>query len=88
MTIHPREVLTAFKPKLIERKPPLRSTAKDAKLVALRDAAADAQNHPDLLDDLIVLLGNILDETKTLQQVWALRGRVDAPDAFLVAANQ
>ncbi len=48
MTIHskPRDVLTAFKPKLL---PPKRMTDADSLLLEIRDRIAKAQNMPELL---------------------------------------
>lgn len=62
MTMHitPRDVLPAFKQKLL---PPKRLTEDDTLLVDIAKLCAKAQNIADLREPLVKLLGEIIHET-------------------------
>jgi hypothetical protein len=64
MTIHqkPRDVLTAFKPRLAP--PPERFNEDDSLLVEIRDKCSRAQNIRSLRKPLVSLLGEIIRETQ------------------------
>ena len=64
MTTQPRDVLTAFSPKLIKRLPPPRFSDDDSLLIEIRDRIAKAQNRPNLRAALVALLGDALAETR------------------------
>lgn len=64
MTIYPRDVLSAFSPKLPKRLPPPRFSEDDSLLIEIRDRIAKAQNRPNLRAALVALLGDALAETK------------------------
>ncbi len=59
MTMHPRDVLTAFKPKLA---PPRRMTDADTLLVEIRDKIAKAQGYAELSEPLATMLAECLHE--------------------------
>lgn len=58
MTIHqkPRDVLSAFSPKLTKRLPPPRFTEDDSLLIEIRDKIAKAENVPSIRHALRELL--------------------------------
>jgi hypothetical protein len=58
MTIHttPRDVLSAFSPKLTKRLPPPRFTEDDSLLIEIRDKIAKAENVPSIRHALRALL--------------------------------
>lgn len=70
MTIHstPRDVLSAFSPKLDKKLPPPRWTEDDSLLVDIRDKIARAQNKPHLHAALVSLLADALAESR-LEQI-------------------
>ena len=59
----PRDVLTAFSPKLPKRLPPPRMTEDDTLLVEIARLCMKAQNVPRLREALVTLLGEIINET-------------------------
>ena len=59
MTIHPRDVLPAFRQKLL---PPKRMSEADSLLLEIRDKIAKAQNIAELREPLATLLADSLHE--------------------------
>jgi hypothetical protein len=66
MTIipNPRDVLTAFKPKLGQKLPPPRFTEDDSLLVTIRDKIAEAKRFRHLRVELMGLLSDEVHEMK------------------------
>lgn len=64
MTIQPRDVLSAFKPKFTKRLPPPRITEDDTLLVDIGQLCLKAQARKHLRKHLVALLGDIINECK------------------------
>lgn len=89
MTIHqtPRDVLSAFSPKLPKRLPPPRISEDDTLLVDIGTLCLKAQNRKHLRKALVSLLGDIIRETR-LEEIArehpGMIGSMDTPSIVTV----